>query len=167
VEYQKYASEVVRGVKVFDATLLERHQNKPFLHNHNIAERDDKFNGNLRKVCRYLKSEKYDAGLDVNISSYDIVSIVWNMPDSYLIGDKGKELALAHNAREYLRFLLGNDTVRNSLSVPNATRKVFGEGGADKSGLFALYKEVNDTLSEVEASLAKTHRKIQEARVTY
>jgi hypothetical protein len=167
VEYQKLASEVLRGVRVFDATLLQRHNNKPFFHNHNIAERDDKFNGNLRKVCRYLKSEKYDTDSDINISSYDIVSIAWNMPDSYLIGEKGKELALAQSARVYLRFLLDNDTARNSLSVPNATRKIFGEGGADKSGLLALYKEVNNTLTEVEGSLTKTYRKIQEARVTY
>jgi hypothetical protein len=100
-------------------------------------------------------------------SSYDIVSIAWNMPDSYLVGEKGKELALAQNARTYLRFLLNNDTVRNSLTVPNGMRKVFGEGGAAKSGLLALYTEVNDGLTEVEASLAKTYRRIQDARVVY
>ena len=89
------------------------------------------------------------------------------MPDSYLVGEKGQELALAQNARTYLRFLISNDTVRNSLTVPNGMRKVFGEGGATKLGLSALYTEVNDGLSEVEASLAKTCRRIQDARVAY
>jgi hypothetical protein len=167
VEYQRSASEIVRGVKVFDAFELERIANKPFFHNELVDKRDKQFNGNLRRVCRYLKSEKYDAELGVSISSYDIVSIAWNMPDSYLVGEKGKELALAQNARTYLRFLLNNDTVRNSLTVPNGMRKVFGEGGAAKSGLLALYTEVNDGLTEVEASLAKTYRRIQDARVVY
>ena len=167
VEYQRYASEILRGVKVLDAYLQKRIANMPFYHNDLIDQRDKEFNGNLRRVSRYLKSEKYDAESGVNISSYDIVSIAWNMPDSYLVGEKGKELALAQNARTYLRFLLNNDAVRNSLAVPNGMRKVFGEGGATKSGLLALYTEVNDGLTEVEASLAKTYRRIQDARVAY
>jgi hypothetical protein len=70
VEYQRSASEIVRGVKVFDAFELERIANKPFFHNELVDKRDKQFNGNLRRVCRYLKSEKYDAELGVSISSY-------------------------------------------------------------------------------------------------
>jgi hypothetical protein len=77
------------------------------------------------------------------------------MPDSYLVGEKGRELALAQNARTYLHVLLNNDTVRHSLTVPNGMRKVFGEGGATKLGLSALYTEVNDGLTEVEAFACK------------
>jgi len=167
VEYQNCRNEVLRGVKVFDATLLKRHENKPFYHNLLVDQRDKQFNGNLRKVCRYLKSEKYDADSGVSISSYDIVSIAWNMPDSYLTGDKGTELALAQNAREFLHFLLNNDSARSSLLVPNAMRRVFGEGGASREGLAALYTEVNATLTEIEASLAKTYRRVQDARVAF
>jgi hypothetical protein len=167
VAYQQYAAEVLRGVKVFDASLLERHESMPFYHNYLVDQRDQKFNGNLRRVCRYLKSEKYDAYPSLDISSYDIVSVAWNMPDAYLTGERGRELALAQNARTYLRALLNNDALRNSLSVPNGIRKIFGEGGATKAGLLALYAEVDETLVEVEASLTKTYRKIQDALVAY
>jgi len=167
VAYQRHSMKMFRGVKVLDTSVPTRHENKPFYHNFKVDQRDQECRGNLRKVCRYLKSEKYDADSDVDISSYDIVSIAWNMPDSYLTPDKGMELALTQNARQYLGSLITNESARNALSVPNGMRKVFGEGGATLAGLASLYLEVSATLKEVEASLTKTYRKIQDARVNY
>ena len=117
-DYQVQASETLRGVKVFDAARISRHENKPFLHNYRVDERDLKVAGNLRRASRFLKSVKYDADAKLDISSYDIVSIAWNMPPDFLSATPGQELKLAANVRTYLRFLVENDTYRNSLRVP-------------------------------------------------
>ena len=61
VFYQEYGNEILRGVRIFDSSTNQRHENKPFLHNFRIDNRDQDFSGNLRKVIRFLKSLKYDA----------------------------------------------------------------------------------------------------------
>jgi len=166
-DYQENAVETFRGVKVLDASCHLRHENKPFWHNFLIDYSDKRLNGNLRKVCRFLKSVKYDAEPVLGISSYDIVSIAWNMPDADLSAEKGQELLLAVNARSYLSRLLNNEVLRNSLKVPNGMRTIFGENGASKAQLSELFAGVDGLIREVESALAKSYRKIQEARVSY
>jgi hypothetical protein len=167
IEYQQRTVEIVRGVRILDADASLTIGNKPFYHNFKVAERDDAVNGNLRKVCRFLKSLKYDADPALDISSYDIVSIAWNMPEEFLAANKGQELLLVSNAKTYLGFLIANDDYRNRLMVPNGTRNVFGADGATKQQLIALSKEVNDLSVEVESVLAKSYRKMQDAQLRY
>jgi hypothetical protein len=167
VEYQQYSIERLRGIEVFDANALLRIENKPFHHNYEVDLRDNAVNGSLRKMSRFLKSLKYDADPQLGISSYDIVSIAWNMPDEFLAANKGQELQLVSNARTYLKFLIANDDYRNSLMVPNGMRKVFVSEGATKSQLVALFTEVDELTKEIESALAKGYRKIQDATVAY
>jgi hypothetical protein len=167
VEYQERAVETLRGIRILDVAASLTIGNKPFYHNFQIDQRDRAVNGNLRKVCRFLKSLKYDADPELAISSYDIVSIAWNMPNEFLAANKGQELLLASNIKTFLNFVVGNDDYRDTLMVPNATRKVFGEGGATKQQLSALLKEVNSLSTEIESTLAKSYRKMQDAPVEY
>lgn len=166
-EYQQNNNEILRGVHVLDIELPERVGNRPFYHNFQVDRRDRAVNGNLRKVCRFLKSVKYDADPPLDMSSYDIVSMAWNMPDELLAADKGHELLLVANTRAFLGSLITNDDRRNGLKVPNGTRNVFGAEGATKWQLMALFKEVDELNSEIESSLAKGYRKIREAQVQY
>ncbi|MGB6025797.1 MAG: hypothetical protein WBG40_11410 [Candidatus Sulfotelmatobacter sp.] len=121
----------------------------------------------MRKVARLLKSLKYDADSPVNISSYDITSIAWSMPDDFMMALNGQELKLLENARWFLKWLLENDIHRGSFTVPNGMRKIFGANGASVDGLRALYKEAQDLVDEINRGLARTMRKLSEARVAY
>ena len=114
-----------------------------------------------------MKSIKYDADKELDISSYDIVSIAWNMPEANLSVTRGKELLLIANARSYLRELLINDSYRAGLKVPNGMRTVFGDAGATKAQLGSLLAEVDELAKEIEAALTRSYRKIQEAIVPY
>jgi hypothetical protein len=89
------------------------------------------------------------------------------MSDADLSAEKGQELLLAVNARSYLSRLLNNEVLRNSLRVPNGMRPIFGESGASKAQLSELFAGVDELIKEIESSLAKSYRKIQEARVSY
>jgi len=165
--YQQHNIEVFRGVKVLDKVANKRHENKPFYHNALIQIKDDETAGNLRKVARLLKSHKYDSDTPLTISSYDVVSIAWNMPKEYLLVPQDQELQLVENARNYLKWLLDNDTERNSIKVPNGMRAIFGPDGTTKSQLSALHSEVDDTAMQIRAELMKSYRTIRDAKIRH
>jgi hypothetical protein len=166
-DFQTYPLSIYRGVKVLDIEKSIRQENKPFLHNFRIDNRDKETKGNLRKLIRLLKSLKYNTDSEVDISSYDISSIVYSMPDVDLAADSSNELLLVESAKNYLASLAVNEQLRNSLWVPNGTRKIFGEGGATYLGLLSLFREAHDLSEEIKASLAKTFRKVTDARISH
>jgi hypothetical protein len=166
-EYQATGLKFQRGIHVFDSSTNARIENRPFLHNARIAERDQRVGGNVRKVARLLKSLKYDADAAVDISSYDITSIAYRMPDEFMKATRGQELALLESTRIFLRFLIDTPEYRVSLRVPNEMRPIFGGKGATVEGLSQLYKEVQDLADEINKGLARSFRKLAEARVSY
>ena len=167
VEYQTSGIAFQRGVHVFDSKANIRIENRPFLHNAKIDQRDRLLNGNVRKVARLLKSLKYDADTKVHISSYDITSIAYRMPDDLMRPGHGAELLLVENTRVFLRLLLDNTARRESLEVPNEMRPIFSSEGASVEGLNQLYKETQDLVDDISKGLSRSFRKLAEARVSY
>jgi hypothetical protein len=167
VEYQASGLSYQRGVHIFDSKANVRIENRPFLHNARIDARDRVLNGNVRKVARLLKSLRYDADTTVDISSYDITSIAYRMPDELMGPSQGAELALVENARLFLRWLLDDDAHRALLKVPNEMRPIFCTDGASVEGLKQLYKEIQDLVDDIAKGLSRSFRKLAEARVSY
>ncbi len=167
VEYTASRSDHLRGIMILDARKSERITNKPFLHNRRLEERDQQVRGAMRKTTRLLKSLKYDAETAPSISSYDIASIAYRMPDSLLAVDKGQELLLVQNCESYLRCLIDDPWERARLMVPNDMRPVFCEGGATEKGLRELHREVAVLLRDITEGLTRSFRKLEEARVQY
>lgn len=167
VQYQNTRVSYERGVSILDTANDQRINNKPFLHNQRIDVRDIENNGNLRKVIRLLKSLKYDADNELNISSYDITAIAYSMPNSYLYTTYGHELILVENTRRWFLHLIENEQARLSLYVPNQTRKIFGIGGASLAGLKELFAELQDLINDVTNGLARSFKKLEEARILY
>jgi hypothetical protein len=167
VEYQTSGAAFQRGVQVFDSKANIRIENRPFLHNAKIDQRDRLLNGNVRKVARLLKSLKYDADTKVNMSSYDITSIAYSMPDDLMRPGHGAELLLVENTRGFLRLLLDDSARRSSLKVPNEMRSIFSSDGASVEGLNQLYKETQELVDDIAKGLSRSFRKLAEARVSY
>jgi hypothetical protein len=167
LEYQASGVAFQRGVQVFDSKANIRIENRPFLHNAKIDQKDRLLNGNVRKVARLLKSLKYDADTKVNMSSYDITSIAYHMPDALMHPGHGAELLLVENTRTFLRLLLDDNALRASLRVPNEMRAIFGPEGASVEGLSQLYKETQELVDDISKGLSRSFRKLAEARVSY
>ena len=167
VEYQGSGLSFQRGVQIFDSKANVQVENRPFLHNKKIEDRDRLLGGNVRKVARLLKSLKYDSDTGVNMSSYDITSIAYRMPDEFMSPGHGAELLLVENARQFLQRLVDNEAYRLSLKVPNEMRPIFGGEGASLDGLNQLYKEIKDLMSDITNGLNRSFRKLAEARVAY
>jgi len=149
--YRTHKVKVVRGIDILDSKIPRQIKNKPFFHNYKIDEKDKSTLG-LRKVIRLLKTLKYDAEPQLKISSYDITSLAWNMRDEMLKVQPGSYLSLAQNANAELERFVNNPMLRDSLFVPNGTRKIFSSDGATVDGLMALQKELAGLLASIGKS---------------
>ena len=164
--YAEHGEEVYRGVKILDAKNKTRIGNTPFLHNAFIELKDNRVNGGLRKAARLMKSLKYDTE-NINLSSYDIVAIAYNMDDELLNFRGEMELALLESCSQYCKRLLWDDTLRASISVPDGHRAVFKDGHATKLGLAAMVRELNTLRDDVMTENARSFQKLADARVYY
>lgn len=164
-DYVRTNDESYRGVRVYDAHTELRIGNKPFLHNKLITDKDSRLAGGLRKVCRLLKQLKYDAQPEVPMSSYDLVSVAYAMPETLLAVDRGADLLLVANAEEFLRLLCNNEPLRSQLCVPNGMRAIFGGDGATVEGLRAIHAEVAGLLADIRQGLARSFKKLESARI--
>jgi len=167
VDYVREPEKHWLGIQVLDNEKGAKVPNKPFLHNKLLDDRDTAVNGGLRKLIRLLKSVKYDNDPVLNISSYDIAAIVYNMPDDWLFSRPGQDLGLVRHCKSYLHFLLMTPQSRSSIRVPNNMRTVFGGDGANEADLAALSAAFAALVAEIERELESTRRSITEAKVFY
>lgn len=167
VAYERSGQQRDRGVDVLDAKVRTTVQNLPFLHNDRIHTKDQRSLGGLRKAIRLLKSLRYDSTRGVDLSSYDIAAIAYRMEDSELFVVRGAELLLVERCKRHLDFLAANTALRESLYVPNETRKIFCSEGASLNGLNQLRVEVDQLRHEIENDLTRSFRKLAEARIAY
>lgn len=155
-----------RGIQIFDCKKRLRILNKPFLHNYLIEQKDRQVNGGLRKAIRLLKSLRYDSGT-VSLSSYIISAIAYNMEDYELATRAGDELRLLGRIKQNLDSLSADTAKQESLWVPNELHKVFADGHGTLKGLNELRDELDDLIEAVRTNLAKSFRKLANARVEY
>src|ERR1043166_3134971 len=105
IEYRQSRQKHWLGIEILDNVKGIRIPNKPFLHNKLIQDRDTTTNGGLRKIIRLLKSMKYDSDEKIDLSSYDINGIAYNMPDHQLTARVGQDLVLEKNCQVHLSTL--------------------------------------------------------------
>lgn len=166
LDYAKYGDDYFRGVQILDAKNKTRIKNTPFLHNAWIQHKDNATNGGLRKAARLLKSLSYDTE-SIELSSYDLVSIAYNMDEDKLNLGKGQELMLLNNCLEFCNLLSNNEYIRDSLFVPDHHRKIFADGHATQKGLNQLVAELTKLSQEVLTENIRSFRRLAEARVEY
>lgn len=167
VEYVGEGHKYWLGIHVLDNDKGERIPNKPFLHNKRIEEKDTATNGGLRKLIRLLKSLKYDSDEKIDLSSYDIAGIAYNIFNDWLTFRPGQDLVLLQKCRTYLHYLLIDETARTAIEVPNKMRKVFCAEGATEAGLRQMWVAVGLLLQEIEQGLSRSFKKLEEARISY
>jgi hypothetical protein len=147
--YHQWGANVHRGINVLDNNTGTTIQNLPFLHNFHIDQKDGRTNTGLRKAVRLLKTLKYDAEPVLGISSYEVAALAHAMPDAELTVADGQYLKLAINVNRFLKRCIADSRLRDSLEVPNGTRKIFGGMGATLSALQTLQRELEALLNRI------------------
>lgn len=124
-EYQDTGYTQLRGINVFDKNTNERPRNWPFLFMHEINLADTRTQGGTKRAIRLLKTIANDSSTRIEISSYDIASVVWNMPVELLNSSGPKELSILAAVQSYLEYLRSRVDFAKSLDTPDKSRKVF------------------------------------------
>lgn len=165
--FAQTGDETVRGVRVFDIETGAFITNYPFLHNACIDVKDARTLGGLRKAARLMKSLKYDSDT-VTLSSYDIVSIAYNIPDNQLAFAPPFELRIVDSSHDYCVQLSRDASLRSTIHVPNGTRPVFGgRDGATEKQLDELVAELRQLRQDILSENARSFVKLAEARVEH
>jgi hypothetical protein len=162
-KYVETKKDICRGVQILDKSVPGFLVNTPFLHNAWIDYKDDLTGGGLRKACRLMKSLKYDSE-KIELSSYDIVSIAFNMSDSSLSHPKGSELLILSACLSYCKVLQSDGLLRESILVPDHHRKIFTKGHATLNGLNQLTSELQKLESDILHENQRSFKRLAEAR---
>tara|TARA_R110002020_G_scaffold423744_1_gene632847 strand:+ start:6118 stop:7131 length:1014 start_codon:yes stop_codon:yes gene_type:complete len=165
-KYTETGNNIYRGVQILDKSVPVQLANTPFLHNAWIDYKDGNTGGGMRKACRLMKSLKYDSD-NIDLSSYDIVSIAFNISDTSLCHPQGGELLILSSCLDYCRKLQSDSALRQSIEVPDRHRKIFCDGHASLFGLNQLTQELEQLADDVLRENQRTFRKLAEARVEY
>lgn len=150
-DWKQSGNIVDRGIRVLDKDNNTTIKNFPFMHNALILNKRDITQGNSSKLIRFLKTliaDIKDEGGDIEVSSYDVCALVYNMNSDKLFCAQGGELLLLSNFIEFVNYLDINRAVASDLEVPNRTRKIFSNDGLSFSELFKLKSAVQSVYDE-------------------
>ncbi len=155
-DYQKSGLDIDAGVHIFhksDHTLIG---NFPFKHIHRVTLKDEQYLGNLKKVIRLLKNlvadmPDYKKMKTKKLTSYDLAGIAYHM-DKKLNVPPYMALSLVENTRSHLFSLKESKYYRDSLKVPDDTRKIFDNNNKDDA-LDILTQEIDDLAKSIYKEL--------------
>ena len=131
-----YNEKYYRGIRVFDSKTKQRDINFPFLNIHLIDEKDSQTYGCYRPLVRLAKTLKEDSEENINISSYDLQALLYNMDNSSFFSDINTTLIYT---TDYLDNLVQNSHKYQSLIVPDETRTI-----AEKVNVLEIQKLCNE-----------------------
>lgn len=143
-DYRTTSNKIHRGIEILDAKVPARVENFPFLHNYLLTERDNYCGGNLKRLIRFFKSVREDSDKDIEINSYNLTGLCYAMPVEKIRGQA--DLQVIYNFVQFSLQVAGDESLRNSLLVPNGQRKLFDESfsltelGKINSEAFSLIK---------------------------
>jgi len=127
-DYQRTQAEDFRGVNILDKPARQLIHNLPFLYLRRLRERDEETWGGLKKairLCKTLKADAISEGKEVDISSYDIASAMWNAAAGSLQAGIVQELSILAATADYFVYLVANPAYAKTLQTPDGSRKVF------------------------------------------
>ncbi|POZ53102.1 hypothetical protein [Methylovulum psychrotolerans] len=147
IKYQQSSQEHDRGVKIYHKGDHELLLNYPFAHIKKVHDRDVIYTGNLKCVIRLMKTiiadmPSHKKSVTKRLSSYDLAAIAYHM-DKRLSVPLYLRLGLVEKTKDYLKELLNDKRHRDSLEVPDGTRKIFDDNGKTEA-LEMLAEEFND-----------------------
>lgn len=159
--YVSSKQERDRGIQVLDISVPKRVLNKPFLHQYHLHQKNNLTGDGQNRAIRLLKTLKMDASSKIEISSYDICSLVWNMNSTRLPGGADQSFILANNVASDLLRWVTNESVLNELVVPNQTRRIIDPNeGTSLVAVRALWYELYQLLGRISSSGKKLDRAI-------
>lgn len=119
----------------------------PFVSIDRINTKDSTVNGRLKKMIRFIKTLKYDSGKEIDLSSFEINAICYNI-DTFKYADKAFYDLVPVLAQEFAT-IATNASYRDSIMSVDGSESVF-KGEEKKSNSIALmYLEIDELLKDL------------------
>ncbi|MBB5535171.1 hypothetical protein [Rhizobium giardinii] len=153
-DYQRNNLKKDRGVYIYLKHESDRALNYPFLHMYHIENKDILSGGNTKKMIRLLKTlvSDFEGYPSIELSSYDVASLVWYFDNTQLNVQNWNELALLWVAKANLDSMVANEVATRNLQTPDGTRRIIDKEVKFRS-LRTLASEVTDLVNEVAKEL--------------
>lgn len=148
VSYQNSDVEHMRDVAILNKHERTTLRNRPFMHMASIEAKDVDTNGYAKRAIRLLKCLARDSDEEINLSSYDIASLIFHMDDAELRGQPYFPLLLLDRVEAYLRRLEANAQIAFSLQTPDGSRKILDSAEKFHS-LSKLRQEVTEAIDNI------------------
>lgn len=154
--YQDTEHEHEKGIHIYHKSDHELIGNFPFKHIHNVNLKDQKYSGNLKRVIRLMKNvvadmPDYKKIKAKKLSSYDLAGIAYHMNESLSVPNY-QLLSLVEKTRVHLEILSAVKEHRESLDVPDKTRKIFNSLNKEEA-LRVLLDEVDNLAKSIYREL--------------
>lgn len=153
IAYETSGAKHDREVRILDRNEQKLISNRPFLHIQRIDEKDRATNGGAKKVIRLLKNLRRDSSKKIELTSYDIASLVWHFDANALNKPYYLDLSLVAEAQRHLQFYVENPAVAKALETPDRSRKII-DSIEKQSGLMGLKLELDELASDIANELA-------------
>ncbi|MGV6832653.1 MAG: nucleotidyltransferase domain-containing protein [bacterium] len=137
-----------RGIQIYDKERdIRLPVDFPFLKIKLLNEKDAGVNGRLKKMIRFLKNIKADSGVDINLTSFDISSICYNIP-SYKYSDKVYFQLVFVLYEEFAR-IADDKEYRDSIMSIDGSEPIFKNQEEKVRQVKLLFKELNDVFQDL------------------
>ncbi|MFZ2205543.1 MAG: hypothetical protein WA057_03265 [Candidatus Magasanikiibacteriota bacterium] len=148
------------GIHIYDKNQHSRKADFPFLHISKLNEKDILAKGGLKKLIRLLKTLKVDADSEINLSSFEITSMMFEMSLVSLIKSESQSLLLLPEASKQLDKIITDKVYRENLYSPNGKELVFGINTEKIVEIKKLKLELDELIQDITEDLSKSFRKI-------
>lgn len=155
-DYQQSLKDVYRGVTIINRHTREKIQNFPFLYMAHIDIKNNATAGGTKMSIRLVKNVKNDTSTDINLSSYDIGSLMYHCPQEYIQYSPARDLQILTGTERWFDELSNNKLMAMSLDTPDNTRKII-DSEEKWRALGLMAKELAELSAQVAYETAPYH----------
>jgi hypothetical protein len=140
--YQRTNNDEDRGVQIHDKEVYELITNYPFKVRALINAKEGRTGGGCKKAIRLLKNMKEDSDTPIALSSFNIMSLVYAMQDSYLVHSCYYEGKIVASLQSWFYTLANDETRLRVLDTVDGSRKIV-QSAADVVAVSKISGELN------------------------
>ncbi|MCR9225651.1 MAG: hypothetical protein NXH70_16400 [Hyphomonas sp.] len=122
--FQQTLDETYRGIDIANKSTRRLIRNYPFLYISRLNAVDGNTLGGAKMGIRLIKNLKNDSDIDIELSSYDIGSLIYHCPPSYISFYATNDLSILAGVDRWFSELAQNEVMARELDTPDGTRKI-------------------------------------------
>jgi hypothetical protein len=139
--YQSSNNDSDRGVQIYDKKKHQLITNYPFKVRALINSKDDRTDGGCKKAIRLLKNMKADSDASIELSSFNIMSLVYAMNDSDLMHEYYYEGKIVASLQKWFYILENDESHLRKIDTVDGSRKIV-QSSADVTAVSRMSEEL-------------------------